>query len=322
MTKLMIAAIRPSPFTSSRQSVRFTRCIYLKVLNRYLHNKWIRPCRSEIEYVQFLAETMLPELLPGDLQLRPLVDLATSVHKAICDRAQTARDAVKELDPNNLQKPLGPNIPERWQWYSYLRVPRIIYCQKYFVLRPLFRAIIISMRIETYNDKDADVSQLPVLLIRTGVEDGLSAPISFEPIAHKVECYIHGSNGETAVQVTLETVVDFFISLENREIAVYGRQPDPVASTRDLEDGGICGLDILYEAQKLGWGDEPLAGPSSQWVMDLETCPKETRWSVDINRRLDYWEKKARETVIWLEESPPSESRDIDEFPIRGRRHY
>ncbi|KAL7933130.1 hypothetical protein V8C35DRAFT_327886 [Trichoderma chlorosporum] len=242
----------------------------LHTLNNYLFEKWHRPYRNEIEYVQFLAKTFLPWILPSDLQPRPLIDLAASVHRTICDRAKAARDAVGKLDPGNPQE--GPDLPKRWDWYDILDTIR---SQQYFILRPLFRAIIISIRAETYLGLKADMSQLLVLLIRTGVEDGLSAPISFEPIAHKIHSIVYGSNGQVAVQLALEAAVDFVMSLESREVAAFGHQPDPVASTQELEDGGLVGSrKILREARQLGWGDEPLAGPSSRWVQDPEKMPQ------------------------------------------------
>jgi hypothetical protein len=110
---------------------------------------------------------------------------------------QTAQEAVKGLDLNNLKEPLDPNLPKKM-------------------------AIIISIRLEAYDNKDADVSQLLVLLIRTGVKEGLSAPISFDPITHKVERFIHGSDGKTAAQASLETAVEFVINLENRKVTAFG----------------------------------------------------------------------------------------------------
>ncbi|RFU78648.1 hypothetical protein TARUN_3618 [Trichoderma arundinaceum] len=162
------------------------------------------------------------------------------------------------------------------------------------------------------------MSQLPVLLIRTGVEDGLSEPISFEPIAHKIESFVNGSHGETAARMTLETAVDFVISLEKREVAAFGPQPDPVASTRDLENGGICGpSSILYEARKLGWGDEPMAGPSSQWAY-VENCPKESPYG-NLDETMNEAERVARVTATWFEENRPEEPRGI---PWRGGEHF
>lgn len=257
----------------------FYTSLLLKLLHNFLYTKWYRPYRNEIEYRRFLAKTFLPQLLPSDLQSGPLVDFAISVHDAICKRVQAAQDAVKRLDPDNLEEPLDPNLPVKWLDCEGLDVPQIIQSQKKFILQPLFRAIIISIRLEEFN-KDTEVRQLSVLLIRTGVEEGLSAPISFDPIAHKIQNFIYSSGGKMAAQMTLETAVEFVISLENREIAAFGYQPSPAVSTQELYDACISDIDIMYQARELGWGDEALVGLSSQWVADPEVS---ITWKTDWN---------------------------------------
>ncbi|KAL7923327.1 hypothetical protein ACQKWADRAFT_326197 [Trichoderma austrokoningii] len=113
----------------------------------------------------------------------------------------------------------------------------------------------VIIRLEEYNDEDLDICQLPVLLVRTGIEQGLSAPTIFEPIADKVKTVIQRTNNsEAVVQVTLETAVDFVMSMDKREVAAFGHQPDPILSTRNLGDGGLYGPSILQNAQSMGWG--------------------------------------------------------------------
>ncbi|KAK0762705.1 hypothetical protein N5P37_005523 [Trichoderma harzianum] len=250
--------------------------LFVQVLHNYLYHKWFVPYKSEIEYLQFVTKTFLPELLPDDLQPGPLVDLAIPVHSAICARAQEARDAVKELEPPYPLQPIPPKGPKKWGLYKYACIDQIVRDQEFFLHRPLFRAIMIIIRLEEYNDEDLDIRQLPVLLVRTGIEEGLSAPISFEPIAHKIKTVIQRTNSsEAVVQVTLETAVDFVMSMDKREIAAFGHQPDPILSTRNLGDGGLSGPSILTTAQEMGWSDEELRGPSSKWV-DTERYPE---WS-------------------------------------------
>ncbi|KAK0614117.1 hypothetical protein B0T14DRAFT_570091 [Immersiella caudata] len=116
--------------------------------------------------------------------------------------------------------------------------------RRFFVLQPLFRAIVIIILSESFNVQMMDIGQLRVLLIRTGVEEGLSAPISFEPIAHQIYALPHGSHGEIAVETLLDTAVDFILNLEEREVAAFGLQPDPVTSTCGLEDGCYQGPKI------------------------------------------------------------------------------
>jgi len=94
------------------------------------------------------------------------------------------------------------------------------------------------------------------------VEDGLSAPITFESIIDKVDDYA-GEDGN-AVKTTLETAIDFVIGLEAREAAVFGLQPDPVTIFQS------CLVTAL--TWKSLYPSEVLVGPSSQFV-DREKFP-------------------------------------------------
>ncbi|UKZ84325.1 uncharacterized protein TrAFT101_000238 [Trichoderma asperellum] len=302
---------------SARRS--FYTSLLLKLLHNFLYTKWYRPYRNEVEYRRFLAKTFLPQLLPSDLQPGPLVDFATKVHDTICKRAQAAQDAVKRLDPDNLEEPLDSNLPANWWDCEGLDKPGIIQSQKGFILQPLFQAVIISIRLEAFN-KDTELSQIPVLLIRTGVEEGLSAPVSFDPIAHKIKGFIHSSGGKTAAQMTLETAVEFVISLENREIAAFGYQPSPAVSTQKLHDASSIGdLDIMYEARRMGWGDEVLAGPSSQWVADPEesiTWESECPW---VDRHYFPCSSYMLARAIEFDNRYPEGPRGM---PWRGGKHF
>ncbi|KAL7893029.1 hypothetical protein HDV64DRAFT_263399 [Trichoderma sp. TUCIM 5745] len=261
----------------------FYTSLLLKLLHDFLYAKWYRPYRNEIEYRRFLAKTFLAQLLPNDLQPGALADFAVSVNDAICTRAQAIQDAVRRLDPDTTyhsrEELLDPNLPTQWRDYECIKLPKIfLHSQKKFILQPLFQAIIISIRLEAFN-KNTELSQLPVLLILTGIEEGLSAPVSLDPIAHKISSFLHSPCGRTAVQVTLETAVDFVMSLESREVAAFGYRPSPAVSSQELDDTSLS-ADILYEARRLGWGDEPLIGPSSQWVIDpAESIDWETEWN-------------------------------------------
>ncbi|KAK3353817.1 hypothetical protein B0T25DRAFT_581508 [Lasiosphaeria hispida] len=62
------------------------------------------------------------------------------------------------------------------------------------------------------------------------IEDGLSAPITFAPIADKIENHL-GDSGN-AVKTTLATAIDFVMGLEAREAAAFGLRPDPAVLAR------------------------------------------------------------------------------------------
>lgn len=218
----------------------FYTSLLLKLLHDFLYAKWYRPYRNEIEYRRFLAKTFLAQLLPNDLQPEALADLAVSVNDAICMRAQATQDTIRRLDPHKAyysgEDLLDPNLSTHLKDYERLKVPEIFpHSQKKFILQPLFQAIIISIRLEAFN-KDTELSQLPVLLILSGKEEGLSAPVAFDPIAHKISSFLHSPCGRTAVQVTLETAVEFVMSLVSREVAAFGYWPRPAVSSQELDD--------------------------------------------------------------------------------------
>lgn len=108
---------------------------------------------------------------------------------------------------------------------------------------------------DSYSNEDSKaVKGLPVTIIRTGVEDGLSAPIDFDSIADS-STVIKGL-GAGAVRTTLETAITFVMDLEARETTAFGLQPDPVTS---WESGWL-------EGRWTCLNQEPPHGPSSGWV--------------------------------------------------------
>jgi hypothetical protein len=117
------------------------------------------------------------------------------------------------------------------------------------MLNPLFKAILMIVCTDEYNDEDRDtIGSFPVYLVRTGVEDGLSAPISFDSISAKVE----PQEAEGTVKTKLDTAIDFVMALDAREEAAFGPQPNPLG----VEAGSYVHTKGLTSL------------PSSQWVSD------------------------------------------------------
>lgn len=259
--------------------------LFLVRLQNYLYKRWFRPYRSDIEYGQFLSRIFVPRPspLPNPPCSQRMVDFVTALHSNTCARVDRAQDRAKSLadlshDPEEQEAKLN--------WKPELQVCKpasiAIREQEYFILQPLFRAIAIAIRFNTAaNSKDtSDVTTTSVLIVSTGVEDGLSAPISFNSISEDqrtgVLCDEEGK--VTAIETTLEPAVDFLMYLEQREIAAFGLRPDPVQSTWNLEIGYCQPRDELLEiAVELGWSGDPhiLRQPSSTWV-DPE---RYLRWS-------------------------------------------
>ncbi|KAI1008303.1 hypothetical protein LB504_001248 [Fusarium proliferatum] len=116
---------------------------------------------------------------------------------------------------------------------------------------------------DDFNVRVTDVGKLPVLITLTGEDSGLSQQLSFKSISQHVTKFI----SDTAVQVPLNIAIDFVIAQNQREIAVFGTQPDTVKSTLGFRSTLNVGLEALPAVvRSLGGGDEPIEMPSSTWV--------------------------------------------------------
>ena len=129
--------------------------------------------------------------------------------------------------------------------------PAGVVCHKGYELKSLYKALIAIASCADYDEEDSTTAgRFPVYLVRTGVEDDLSAPISVdaEVATQKME-YV----SENVVETKLEAALDFILALEARETAAFGIQPDPASVAkppRDKKDRKLTKL------------------PSTQWVSD------------------------------------------------------
>ncbi|KAK3983835.1 hypothetical protein QBC44DRAFT_390819, partial [Cladorrhinum sp. PSN332] len=121
------------------------------------------------------------------------------------------------------------------------------------------------------------VGELPVFLVRTGVQEGLSGPISFDSISK----FTHPDFkiNDKIIKTDLETAIDFVLCLEAREAAAYGLQPD----TLEVWNSERASLSQFYP---LGPG-EALVGPSSRWE-DMANFPW---WEGEADGRDNGWMK-------------------------------
>jgi hypothetical protein len=95
----------------------------------------------------------------------------------------------------------------------------------------LFKSLGIILCTEAWGETDpSEIGNTPVCMFLTGMDSkdcGLSAPITFDSIEDKIQAVLqHGPN--KAVQITLDTAVDFIMELERREAS--SRSPsDPLS---------------------------------------------------------------------------------------------
>lgn len=291
---------RAAPFYILQNTEKYSRVESLMAnLHNYLYQRWFRPYHSEIEYGQFLAKAFLIEetSLPRETCSQSIVDLTRALNASICKKVDQAQNSLKACTDAEEDDDRGG-----LDWTRNLT--QVIRDQDFFILQPLFRAVAVAIRAEHFDSQVADIpiECLSVLVIRTGVEDGLSAPIIFDLITEDLrKDILLGSDGKiSAVETTLKSAVDFLLGLEQREVMAFGLRPDPIESTRNLESGflGQWGKGLLCKAKDLGWNEdwEPLEGPSSSWV-DTEKHPTWSGPGADIDNSMTLYANRWRELV-------------------------
>lgn len=250
-------------------------CQFAGTLFNYIYRRWFKPFQNEIEHGRFLTKYIAP--IHAKDRSQPIVDSVDgfiALHRAVCTEVHKRRE---EHTAAIVSKTDHMNIYED---------PRN------YLLQPLFEALILVMNPYDWTGEDSTaIGKLPVTMARTGVETGLSSPITFEPIVDKIDEYI----GENAVKTTLETAITFVMELEARETKVFGLQPDPIASW-DPDYSCLQWRDIMPYDQ--------LIGPSTRFV-DVEKIPRSLQqlqrndrdWDVQY---ADVEEREARQYLEWM----------------------
>ena len=249
-----------------------------QALDGYVHQTWFRSFETNIDCEQKFAKIIVPRLEPrrsanGHGQFggpswinlaRAYVGVALTLSKGLCD--------------------------------SFVQVQAVAQdsiCQfRCFKIRPLFRALAIVLLEQDYDEcctagwNSAGINKMRVLLVSTGVTEGLSGPIklpgaSGSPLAGGDD---HGESigpeAKPGVKVdieitTLEKAVRFVMEMEEREKKVMG-QLDFVENrvlSRSLipyRHGSRCHSFLFnlprHFAWDLGWDGQDISGPSSSWV--------------------------------------------------------
>ncbi len=140
--------------------------------------------------------------------------------------------------------------------------------QVFYHLQPRFEAIAVSMRASNFDYDAPEVANLPVLIVRTGIEEGLSAPITFDSVPVDARINIYAEDGIlVAVETRLDMAITFLMDLEQRETEAFDPLPDLIKSTQDMSNCWAEGV-VANFAAGLGWDAStmgPLSGPSSTW---------------------------------------------------------
>lgn len=256
--------------------------LLLTALHNWLYDKWFQPYRSEIEWGQFVSKVVRLRGVPLRTPPDRLVDSVIRLNRKICREVEATCQSVQDLDLSRPHEDMNQSL---WGMVFPRSMTEIVKDQQSFFLQPLFRAVAIMIDGEDFGRNAykyiTNVGHTHVHIVRTGMEYGLSAPISFDSIADKTTSPITGKDGRVkAVKTTLETAYQFLMELKRREVAAFGVFPQPRESADGFDTGYLaCPRGILFEAQKLGWDKESLPMPSSQWVGKDKDKDKDPEWT-------------------------------------------
>ncbi|KAF7558220.1 hypothetical protein G7Z17_g204 [Cylindrodendrum hubeiense] len=222
-------------------------------VNNYLYRRWFRPYQSEIELGRFLCKTITPPDLPDEPSpSEATISSFISLNGAICAKVKAHQRVYDGLVATDQEIP-------GWRSQAFSN-------HRSFILQPLFQALLIIVCTQSYISEDSKtIGGIPALLVRTGIEVGLSAPITFDGIAGAED-----SSSQFYVKTTLETAVDLVMSLEAREAATFGLQPTPEIAFEEYKRAGR----ERFAKYRDDLGDDPVVGPSSKFVDGR----KYTRW--------------------------------------------
>ncbi|KUI53356.1 Aflatoxin B1 aldehyde reductase member 2 [Cytospora mali] len=202
--------------------------ILMSHLYCYTYQEWLCSCRSDVEYGQFLSNVIIPTpmCLPKEICSRPVVYAVKALSAGLCAEVQRTQEYIKALE--------GLETAKQWEGLA-VDWPRV-----------LSRAVAVAIWAEDYRVEDDFIGNLPVSIIRTSTEEGLSPLITFDPIAEDLrKRFVFEGKGEiSAVETTEETGINFLMDLEQRKIAAssFDQIPHRDARTTILRTHGVSFL--------------------------------------------------------------------------------
>ncbi|KAH8905277.1 hypothetical protein BR93DRAFT_777424 [Coniochaeta sp. PMI_546] len=207
-------------------------------LHNYIYRRWFRPYQSELENGQFICKFIA--LHSENLGAEPIVGSILSFNERLSEQVEDCRRIYDAAEPDTLD-PTGSGL--------FLLKDHQVY-----QIRPLFRALLIIVDSKNYHLEDSKtVGDMRVSLVRTGIEDGLSAPITFDIIQQQAET--EATDNLDIITTTLRVAIDFVIALEDQERGASTSAPAPSAR--------------YLRAWKNQFGDqEPVRYPTSRLVSD------------------------------------------------------
>lgn len=161
-------------------------------------------------------------------------------HKTLYDRASSLQDRVRKCEAGEAHLDAWPN-------------------SQHYKLLPLCRAILIVLDEIPPNpgariSLEREVQRQNVLIIRTGDEDSLSAPINFDTIRSQslplARSDTDAEDCESIIRVSLRTAVQFILDLQRREELAFPKLSCSVSDMSANADEHVTG--IMREAEEKG----------------------------------------------------------------------
>lgn len=244
-------------------------------MRNYIYRRWFRPYRSELEYGQFICKFIA--LHRYNLGAKPVIDSVLSFNKRLAEQVEACRPDYDAAEPCT-KDPAGTGLylPKDHQNYQ---------------IRPLFGALLMVINLKDYHLEDSKtVGDIRVSLVRTGIEEGLSAPITFHTFQQQAGT--ESTDSPDTITTTLQPAVDFIIALEDRERAAS------IFTT-------VPNSDYLRYWKSCFGDQESVCYPSSRLVSDEKAA--EWGWCGDSedkdSRAMNQWERRIRRTSTDREEA-------------------
>ena len=216
-----------------------------------LYEQWFCGHDVDIDFGNFVAK-LISIRIPSE-KLAITIEDIIDIHRAWCDHVEYT------LPSCSMKKSLtGTDIEDNNEYHGPMGINQKQ--NRYYKVRPLFRALIIIVDHQTSQER----AQRVVHLLRTNLPPGLSAPISFDGIQPKLDREMFpGYNSDDLVTTTLSSAIDFVMALELREQNAFPESHrDPsIVDERMGESGTITEI-----AQSRGYTGPEIRGPSTDWV--------------------------------------------------------
>lgn len=270
-TKLKYLCNKPTAFywLQSAQQPGSTgqRTLMPKIILAAIYEEWVRCHKAEpnIEYGHFFANPVRitstgPSTIQGVLE----------AHRALCARASHLIDQAGGRADNIIER-----NPSMYQHYS---------------LSSLYHAIVVMIDCflpmpDNQIESDGFVSlrkvaqNQTVLIARTGLEENLSAPISFESLkaqSFPLERPDAATQGLDIIRVSLASAVHFIVGLEMRENDDYLKSRDESTLDKSL---GMSRAPRGYE------DDSQVCNSPKTWVDAVMAAAEKHGYDDDLNTR-------------------------------------